>query len=85
LPYSPASAQVGLACADVVTCALITPSCGQQIRRQSGILWPGGLLMELLLFLFGCAWLVAMDMRSFTGEKNWPFEEKRRVKRPDER
>jgi hypothetical protein len=39
--------------------------------------------MELLLFLFGCAWLVAMDMRGFTGDKNWPFE-KRRVKRPDE-
>ena len=41
--------------------------------------------MELLLFLLGCAWLVAMDMRGFTGDKNWPFEDKRRVKRPDER
>jgi hypothetical protein len=41
--------------------------------------------MELLLYLIGCAWLVTMDMRGFTGDKNWPFKEKRRFKRPDER
>ena len=40
--------------------------------------------MELILFLLGCAWLVTTDMRAFTGKKQWPFAEKKRVKRPDE-
>jgi hypothetical protein len=40
--------------------------------------------MELLLFLLGCAWLVTIDMREFTGNKKWPSEDKPRIKRPDE-
>jgi hypothetical protein len=40
--------------------------------------------MELIVFLIGCAWLVILDMRGFTGNKNWPFDERARIKRPDE-
>jgi hypothetical protein len=40
--------------------------------------------MELGLFLFACICMVVADMRGFTGNKQWPFAEKRRVKRPDE-
>jgi hypothetical protein len=40
--------------------------------------------MELILFITGCAWLVVMDIRGFTGTKNWPFKERGRIKRPDE-
>jgi hypothetical protein len=40
--------------------------------------------MELLLYLAICVWLVVMDMRGFSGNKQWPFRERVRVKRPDE-
>jgi hypothetical protein len=40
--------------------------------------------MELILFLLGCMWLVTSDMRAFTGNKQWPFEERKRAKRADE-
>lgn len=40
--------------------------------------------MGLILFFVGCAWLVTIDMRAFTGNKRWPFKERVRVKRPDE-
>ncbi|HZN24925.1 MAG TPA: hypothetical protein VFB75_11910 [Burkholderiales bacterium] len=40
--------------------------------------------MELALFLLGCIWMVVGDMRGFTGNKDWPSEPKRRIKRPDE-
>ena len=40
--------------------------------------------MELALFLFGCLCMVFADMRGFTGNKQWPFGETRRIKRPTE-
>ena len=40
--------------------------------------------MELALFLFGCLCMVVADMRGFTGNKEWPFAARRRIKRPNE-